>query len=95
MKKTQTKYNNFYLFDVFFIYLYELRLIFFFYQSNLFLTILSATAKKITSNVAIMNFSYLAFRSYWLIRSRDVFIKCSFRLYLSIVFDIVNDESAK
>lgn len=65
------------------------------YHNNLFFIILSATAKKTTSNVTIIIFSYLALRSYCVIRSRDVLIKCSLRIYLSIVFDIWSDESAE
>lgn len=65
------------------------------YHSNRSLTMFNATAKKTTSNETIINFSYLAFRSYWLIRSREVIIRCSLRMYLSIVLLIVPEESTK
>ena len=65
------------------------------YHSNRSLTMFNATAKKTTSNVTIISFSYFAFRSYWLIRSREVFMRCSLRMYLSIVLLIVAEESAK
>ena len=63
------------------------------YHSNRFLTMFSATAKKTTSKVIIINFSYFALRSYWLIRSRDVWIKCSLRMYLSMPLEMVADDS--